>query len=292
MLLLKDTSSALSCLAFSPDGTLLAAGTGHGVVQLWDATGALKAKLGGARYAINDVFFLPGGTELLALNMFARSWPVQRPGSRGRFWQKLGSTINRGALTADGQRLCLYCWGAERCSLTCCTVPDCKKTWREAGSRLGNIMALAFSEDGRVLATGDYLGEVVLRDAATGAMKQRIAGDSREIRSIALSPDGRLVAFARSTHLHLWRLDPPTELAHHCLGRTHFLAVTFHPSGSFLASANGDGKVDFWDAHTGEHRAAWDWKIGKLHDVVFDATGDRAACCSSSGQSVIWDVDE
>jgi WD40 repeat protein len=67
--------------------------------------------------------------------------------------------------------------------------------------------------------------------------------------------------------------------------------VAFHPSGAFFATANGDGKVDSWDSHTGERRESFDWGFGKLNDVTFDATGDRAACCSEAGEVVVWDVD-
>ena len=86
-------------------------------------------------------------------------------------------------------------------------------------------------------------------------------------------------------------LGDSQAMAQHRLGRTHFLSVAFHPSGDFFATANGDGKVDYWDGHTGEHRQAFDWQVGMLNDVVFDPTGDRAACCSQSGAVVVWDVD-
>ena len=79
--------------------------------------------------------------------------------------------------------------------------------------------------------------------------------------------------------------------AHHALGKTHFLGIAWHPSGAFFATANGDGKIDYWDAQTGQRRESYDWGVGKLNAVVFDPAGDRAACCSERGDVVIWDVD-
>ena len=64
----------------------------------------------------------------------------------------------------------------------------------------------------------------------------------------------------------------------------------FHPSGNFLASANGDGKIDYWSL-SGEPLQSFDWGVGKVNDVTFDPTGDRAACCAQSGDVVVWDVD-
>ncbi len=60
---------------------------------------------------------------------------------------------------------------------------------------------------------------------------------------------------------------------------------------AFLATANGDGKIDYWDATTGERRESFDWGVGKLYDIAFDAAGDRAATCSVKGDVVVWDVD-
>jgi WD40 repeat protein len=125
--------------------------------------------------------------------------------------------------------------------------------------------------------SGEELGEVVRAPA--------------HVTAVALSPDGRSLACCAARHLLLWRLDPGEEVARHALGRTHFLAVACHPSGRFFATANGDGTIDFWDAQTGQHQQAYDWKIGKLHAVAFSADGDRAACCGEAGQVVLWDVD-
>src|SRR5262249_49866270 len=142
------------------------------------------------------------------------------------------------------------------------------------------------------LYTGDYHGSIWARQAATGARPVEVGGAASGLTVIAVSPDGRRLACAAGGQLPLLALHPHrVAVARHQPGRTHFLPVAFHPSGGFFATANGDGKIDYWDARTGEHRQAFDWKVGKLYDVVFDPTGDRAACCSKTGQIVVWDVD-
>jgi WD40 repeat protein len=293
MLLLKETKTAINCLAFSPDGGLLAAGTEHGVVQLWDAVkGTLAAKLSGCYFGVRGVFFIAGGVALLAVDNLVRSWPLPLRDNRGRIWAKIGSGIEMAALSPDGVRLCVYRRNTARSTVSCYTMPDCTSAWMCYGTSAGDATAMAFSPDGSTLLIGDYCGQVVFRNAATGKAKQKLSCDILESKAVALSPDGRTLAWAGAGHLRMWRLNPLTELVHHYLGRTHFLSLVFHPSGRFLASANGDGKIDFWDAQTGQHQQAYDWKVGKLNDVVFDATGDRAACCSKTGEIVIWDVDE
>jgi WD40 repeat protein len=282
---LKDNKPIIKCLAFSPDGTLLASGGARGGVQLWDATtGTLKSRLGRCDFPVKDLFFIRGGAELLALAGRFRAWQIEPPRDSEPGWGRLGWRILAAAVTPDQQFLCL----GGHCSLACHRLPRCGKRWQQ---RVWGVTALAFSSDGQTLFTGGFNGQIVLRRATTGGMQKELPCENPTIDAVAPSPDGQRLAWTAGCHLRLWQLDPPGEIAHHSLGRTHFLGVAFHPSGRFFASVNGDGKVDFWDAHTGQHQQAYDWKIGKLNDVIFDTAGDRAACCSDTGEIVIWDVE-
>jgi WD40 repeat protein len=302
MLLLKNTKVTLNCLAFSPDGKLLAAGGYKGEVQLWDAaSGKLMARLPGRHHAINGVFFVIRGTRLLGFDDTVVTWDPQAPEAEAEEWDETRERTQAVAVAADGGCLCHaqdqgYSEGHD---LVCQALPSREVLWKH---RLkARPSPLLFSPDGRLLLhrdarrpdDGDRQHFVILRDAATGAVHQELPWNGSLLDDVALSPDGRTLAWPNGRNLYLWQLDPPRELARQISpGRTEFHSVAFHPSGRFFATANGDGKVDFWDAATGAHQKAFDWKIGKLHDVVFDATGDRAACCSKMGQIVVWDIDE
>jgi WD40 repeat protein len=301
VLLLKNTRVALNCLAFSPDGKLLAAGGYKGEAQLWDtATGALTARLPGRRHSINGVFFFDGGAQLAGYDDTVFTWGLQRPDADAQEWKATRERTRGVAVTADGQWLCLELDQGFRSpnDLACHALPSGKPRWKRKVN--GRASPLAFSPDGRVLLHGGRRGAgderrsfLVLRNASTGEVMEEVACDHPLLDAAALSPDGQFLAWVNGKHLCFWQLDPPRELAHHVSpGRTELHSVAFPPSGNFFATANGDGTVDYWDGRTGAHRRAYDWKVGKLHDVVFDPAGDRAACCSKTGQIVIWDVDE
>jgi WD40 repeat protein len=287
--ILKDDSARLTCVAFSPDGRRLAAG-GEGFVRVWDLD-ARTLERKDASGPTRAVYFPADGANLLAqrrddfVTVFRHGGALaHRPADGPQRYQ-------RGCVSPDGRRACLWCWVREgECRLDEYRLPDFSLTWGRTFERGGVFSAMAYSGDGRVVA-GGTLGESILtHDARNGDAARGLHGPVVEVKAVALSPDGGLVAWVGASHLHLWRLDPPEQVLHHNVGRTHFLSVAFHPSGGFFATANGDGKIDYWAAD-GRPLRSFDWGVGKLNGVAFDPIGDRAACCSQTGEVVVWDVD-
>jgi WD40 repeat protein len=291
VLTLRDRKSPLTSLAFSPDGRRLAAVGAGGVVRAWElATQRLVVRRITHAYWANDaVFFMPDGEGLLVHS----GWRLYRYGGDGKpmgAWPRsFNASVTAAAVSWDCKRLVL---GVNRFqgALHQFALPEFEPIWKRRAEFGGRISALACSRDGRLLACCLSRGETYVCEAATGKVVHELDGASSEVKAVALSPDGRRITWCAATQLHLWRLDPPEQVLRHSVGRTHFLSVTFHPSGNFLASANGDGKVDYWDAD-GRPLQSFDWGVGKLNGVTFDATGDRAACCSQTGEVVVWDVD-
>ena len=143
------------------------------------------------------------------------------------------------------------------------------------------------------MVTGDYHGKLIWwrGDAAEPKPLRTVAAHDGWIRSVAVSPDGQLVASCGNDNLvKLWSAvdgSPVRTLAgHDC----HVYHVAFHPGGTHLASADLKGVGKDWDVAGGKCVRDLDAKplykydpgfradIGGARGMAFDASGERLAC--------------
>jgi WD40 repeat protein len=151
------------------------------------------------------------------------------------------------------------------------------------------IYALAFSSDGRTLASGDSSGVVSTWDPATGKPLQRVRV-GHGVFGLAFAPDGKtLAAGDHGDTIRLW--DPATGKTLRTLTKApHVLGVAFSPDGKLLASVGGDSKVYLRDRTTGKLLHSLVGHTRNTFCVAFSPDGQTIASGGYDGTVRLWDA--
>jgi RNA polymerase sigma factor (sigma-70 family) len=116
----------------------------------------------------------------------------------------------------------------------------------------GMIHAVAFSPDGRNLASTAQLSPTRLWDVASGKEIRVLQGDRWGAFSVAFSPDGKLVSSGEGTGMvRTWETSTGKELAHFHAHARWVSGLAFAPDGRTLISS-GDTSIRSWEARTGK----------------------------------------
>jgi WD40 repeat protein/DNA-binding SARP family transcriptional activator len=255
-------------VAYSPDGARLATtdGDGHGVI-LDAVSGKTLLTFPHPTGAVREAAFSPDGTRLATAG----------EDNTARVWDALNG---RELLTLTGH--------AE--------APP-------VGGMYAGIPTVAFSPDGRLLASGGADGQAILWDAETGerVLALQVHPDGIGATRVAWSPDGTRLAAASDARLVAGKPaggEPLVKVWDTASGQALYTltglpnrawALAFSPDGSKLAVGAEANFVKVYDAATGEESRSLAGHSGGVYSVAFSPDG---ALLATGGHDPpkLWDL--
>ena len=264
---LPAIKSAISAVSIRPDGQLFAVGGADGIVRFF----ALKDKMArevssfqAHNAGVGALTFNPEGGRLATCggDNMVKVWTIPTDG----ILPTTGAGIN--------------------------TPPT------QVADFIGHtkpVSSVAFSADGRLLATGG--GDMIIRLWDFGSNRSEIRalrGHQDWVSSVAFSPNGRLLISAGvDKTVKIWELsgDETAKPIGHSRGLN---TIAVSSDGRWVASGSEDKTIKIWDALAGVEAFTLDASTGGHDDEItslsFDPTGKKLISGGRDEHLIIWDL--
>jgi WD40 repeat protein len=156
------------------------------------------------------------------------------------------------------------------------------------------VYSVAFSPDGKTLATGGWDGTLRLWDVTTPAhprpLGMPLKGPGGSIRTVAFDADGEMIAVGSGDGtIWFWNTKTRKAIGDPLPGTEAVDSVVFTPSGEILASAGDDGMLRFWDVAT--HRPlgqSLHAHKGPIRSIVLSRDASVIASAGDDGTVRVW----
>ena len=310
-------SERLECVAYSPDGSLLASGGKDNVIRVWSTSRPRPARFTFRAHSdtVLALDFNPDGRRLLSRSYDGtlKVWNVEN-GSDSLVFEGHQESVEDVACSPNGKLIASACgdgvikvWeastGREKVALG--------KRARRGGSfaiaggrrrvtsGAGLASCIAFRPDGQQLASGYDDGVIKVWEANTGREVIATMGHEAMIFDLDYTPDGQhIVSGSIDGIIKVWEADKASECL--CIDinasientkprHESVTGVAMNPKGGSFVGGGSTGTLKVWDPRTGKEIFAARNKV-PVECVAFNPNGQEFASGHRDGSVIRWNA--
>jgi serine/threonine protein kinase/WD40 repeat protein len=286
--ILAGHGDAVSSVAISPDGKMLASGSLDKTVILWDLQADQPIRTLETPDQVYSMVFYPDGSALLVGGQsgITSIWSTQT--GEQLFKQESLPAGQISVSIAPDQSA--YAIASRDVAVA---LMDAKAyTWVKALVYPGPIWSLAYSLDSTMLAAGMGDGTISLKNPQTDEELYSLKEHTEGIKNLAFSPDGKVLASASNdATVILWDVEMGQKLFTLSRQAGPINSVAWSPDGKTLASASDDGTIILWNPVTGEAIDTLNGGENKIYSVIFNGDGKWLVSGMQDGTVALWEID-
>jgi WD40 repeat protein len=300
-----ESTLKVNCVAFTPDGKRLLAGTEEDI-RLWDT--ATWKQAGSWKGSAVSLSVSPDGKRVAAVPVYepaVRVWAVDTGKCVRRLAPPKEAYVERAVFSGDGKTIV---------SVDSKRSPGSKGvahlvTWdASTGRPLSEVAlpevipeSLALAPDGRTAFVGDTGGGIHVCERGARREPLSLSGHRQCVTALALSPDGRkLLSGSYDRGVRLWEVATGKEVFALKGHRRAVAAVAYYPRGRLLATAGGSPAhpyavdqppaIRLWDVASGKEVGHFRGHDCDVTSLAFSPDGGRLAAGLSDTTVLVWAV--
>lgn len=262
---------AVSCIAVSRNGTVIASGSEDRTARLWSASsGEQLHLLEGHENMVGPVAFSPDG-RWLASGSADRSVIIWDAASGRQVHVLKGHTSSVRAIAYSPDGTLLASSGED----TSIIIRDAATgDIRDHFVARQIVFCLAFSPDSSLLAAGTAGPEIQIWSLKQGKENARLRGHENSVQSLAFTADGKfLFSAADDETIRMWELASGSVVKTLTGHAGAVKSIVLSPDGGTLASAGSDASIRLWDAKQGVELRRLAGHAGEVRSVAFSPSG-------------------